>query len=530
MIRFTAMAAFFRGMCVASVLLAVAASSTAHGQEAYQVPDELRRRPELPEGMDARGARTLALREAIQIAVQQNLGIVLAREQAALTDQSVAYAWGKSFEPSVNAFGGTGIASAPPPISLLQNGDSAVQLNTTTNNWNVGVNQRLETGTQLSVGFTNMRTLTNPGGTTPILYNSSLAFQLVQPLLKGFAFDLDVPRQDILRARFASVRAKDDVRIALIATVHATDDAYWDLVQALKNYEVERESLKLADEQLVLTQRHIDAGILATSDLISAESTQAQRQLALLQAETAIGTAADALRRVLNLPREEWSRPIVPTDPPEFRDRTVPLDAAAEVALKNRPEIAQRRLDVESADLDVRVAKTDRLPELDASFSYGLVGQEAGYTQTLNQVFSANVPAWSAGASLTWSPMMRAARARVAALKATESASRTQLEQARLGLYSELRDDLRTLELGARQVRAAAKFRDLAQRALDAEQRKFLNGTSSNFFVAQRQADLASARQSELAALISHRKATTALEAAMGVLLEERGIELDAPR
>ena len=77
MIRFTAMAAFFRGMCVASVLLAVAASSTARGQEAYQVPDELRRRPELPEGMDARGARTLALSEAIQIAVQQNLGVVL---------------------------------------------------------------------------------------------------------------------------------------------------------------------------------------------------------------------------------------------------------------------------------------------------------------------------------------------------------------------------------------------------------------------------------------------------------------------
>ena len=122
------------------------------------------------------------------------------------------------------------------------------------------------------------------------------------------------------------------------------------------------------------------------------------------------------------------------------------------------------------------------------------------------------------------------ARAQVAALKATESACRTRLEQARLGLYSELRDDLRTLELGARQVRAAAKFRDLAQRALDAEQRKFLNGTSSNFFVAQRQADLASARQSELAALIGHRKATTALDAAMGVLLEERGIELDAPR
>jgi outer membrane protein TolC len=470
------------------------------------------------------------LNEAIQLAVRQNLGIMLSREQASATDELTGAAWGRSFEPSVNASYSHGNASSPPTISLLANGDSSVQLNTVTDNWSIGVNQRLETGTQLSLAFGNLRTFITPGGSSPLLYNSNLAFQLTQPILKGFAFDLDVPRADVLRARFASVRAKDDVRIAMLATVHATDDAYWDLVQALKNYEVQRESLKLADEQLELTKRHITAGVLATSDLISAESTQAQRQLALLQAETAIGTASDALRRVLNLPRTEWVHAIVPTDPPQFVERSIPLESANEIALKNRPEIAQRRLDVEGAGLDVRVAKTERLPELDTSFSYGLVGQQPGYGPALNQLFSANVPAWSAGANLTWAPLMRATRAQVASLRATESARRTQLEQTSLDLYSELRDDLRALELGARQVRAAAKFRDLAQQALEAEQRKFLNGTSSNFIVAQRQADLASARQAELAALIGHRKSSTALEAAMGVLLEERGIRLDAPR
>ena len=502
----------------------------ARGQEPYQVPEELRRRPELPEAMDPRSARPLGLAEAIQIAVRQNLGIVLSREWAAATDEGIALAWGKSFEPIVNASLALGNASAPPPISLLSNGDSAVQLNTVTNNWNVGVFQRLETGTQLSLGFTNQRTLITPGGSAPLLYNSGLNFQLVQPLLKGFAFDLDVPRADVMRARFASVRAKDDIRIAMVATIHATDDAYWDLVSAVKTYEVARESLKLADEQLELTERHIAAGILATSDLISAESTQAQRQLQLLQAETAIGSAADALRHVINLPREEWSRPILPTDPPPFSDRTLDIDSATQIALKNRPEIAQRRLDVESARFDVRVAKTDRMPELDSTFSYGLVGQQAGYGGTLNQVFNANVPAWSAGMNLTWTPLMRAAKAEVAAAKATENARRTQLEQAGVDLFSELRDDLRALDLGARQVRAAAKFRDLAQRALDAEQRKFINGTSSNFFIAQRQADVASARLDELTALIAHRKSSTALDAAMGILLEERGIRLDAPR
>lgn len=522
------MAKLRRILCLASLLLG-AASTTARAQEGYQVPDDLRRLPELPESMDARAARPLALSEAIQIAVQQNLGIVLSREQAAATDQGIGIAMG-SFEPTVNASYSHGNVTTPPTIPLLQNGDTAVQLNTVTDNWNFSVNQVLETGTQLSLGFNSLRTFVNQPGTVPLLYNSSLGLQLTQPLLRSFAFDLDIPRASILRARFASERAKDDVRIAMIATVHATDDAYWDLVGALRNYEVARESVKLADDLLVLTQRQIDAGILATSDLISAESTLAQRQVTLLQAEVAIGSTEDTLRHALNLPRDEWARPLLPTDPPQFSERTVNLEAAVEIALKNRPEIAQRHLDIDSAGLDVRVAKSNRLPELDTSFSYGAVGQQPGYSGTLNQMLSRAVPAWTAGLSLTWAPLMLGTRAQVAALTATEGARRTQLEQTSLDLYAELRDDLRTLELGARQVRAAAKFRDLARQALEAEQRKFLNGTSNNFVVAQRQADLASAKQDELTALIGHRKSSSALDSAMGVLLEERGIRLDAPR
>jgi outer membrane protein TolC len=208
----------------------------------------------------------------------------------------------------------------------------------------------------------------------------------------------------------------------------------------------------------------------------------------------------------------------------------VSLDVAASIADKNRPEIAQRRLDEKSADFEVKIAKTNRLPELDAVAGYGLVGQQVTYGSTLNQLFGASVPAWSAGVNLTWAPFMVGARAQLASLRATEQARHTQLEQSTLDLYAELRDDLRTLDLGVRQVRAAGKFRDLAQQALDAEERKFANGTSSNFFIAQRQADLALARRQELAALIGHRKASTALDAAMGVLLAERGIQLDAPQ
>lgn len=208
------------------------------------------------------------------------------------------------------------------------------------------------------------------------------------------------------------------------------------------------------------------------------------------------------------------------------------LDTICQIAVRNRPDVAQARIDVDKAALNVRVAKTDRLPELDALFNYGLAGQGVAYGDTANQVFGTNLPSWTAMFTFTWAPFMKAAQSNVDSLQAIEDARSTQLEQVHVNLYAELRNDLRNVDFAARQVRAAATFRDLAQRALDAEQRKFLNGNnmSNNILVGIKQDNLATAQLAELAALIAHHKASTAIDAAMGVLLDQRGIDLKTGR
>ncbi|HTQ44614.1 MAG TPA: TolC family protein [Polyangiaceae bacterium] len=516
-------------LAVAGVVsAAVTASNAARSDEAYRVPDALTRQAQLPDSMQSGPTLALSMSEAIQLAVRQNLGIVLSREQYVAAQRQIDVQWGKSFEPVLRGSYSASSATTPPQLTLLQNGDQALSLNTQGGNWFFGISQTLETATQLSLGYSSMRQLTRPGQSVPLVYNAGLNFTLTQPLLKNFAFDLAVPRQDVLRARFDSDRAKQDARTALIAAVKSTDDAYWDVVLALKSYAIGQDSLKLADEQLALTQRQIDAGILAPSDLITVESTQAQRAYTLLQAESQIGTASDTLRTVLNLPRDDWRRPLLPVDPPQFVERSLDLDTSYQIALGNRPEVAQARIDVEKAALNVRVAKTDRLPELDFVFNYGLAGQGVTYGETVNQVFGTNLPAVTATLNLAWTPLMKGSEANVDSLRATENAKHTQLDVVRVNLYAELRNDLRALDFAARQVHAAAKFRDLAQQALDAEQRKFLNGNnmSNNILVALKQDQLAQAQLAELQAIVAHHKASTAIDAAMGVLLDQRGIDL----
>jgi outer membrane protein len=504
------------------------AAAPIRAEEPYQPPDEALFRPAYQLCPCDVAPQPLGLSEAIRLAVRQNLDIELQREQAEVARAGIGVARGR-FEPSLNAFYAHSNADTPPPLTL-QPGIATPRLNVDSDAWNVGLSTQLPTATQVSVGWTNLRSSLTASGlalTDPSFFNSGLSFNLVQPLLRGFAFDLAIPQADLLRARFASRRAALDVRAALIATIKATEDAYWDLLRALKEDEVRHASRELARQQRVLSEKMIEAGNLARSDLIAAESTLAQRELAVIEADAKITRVADALRRVLNLPRSEWTRPLLPVDAPRFAEPGVDLEEAMALAQKNRPELAQRRIDIERTTLDLRTARADRLPNLDVGFSYGMIGQKSDYHDSLDQMASNNVKWWTASASFSWSPLMIAARARVDARLAGRRAAEVQLEQQQLDLLTELRDDFVEIETAARQVRAAARFRELATRTLDVEQRKFQDGNSNNFYIGQRQAELADAQLAEVDAVIRHRKARTALEAAMGTLIEARGVRLD---
>ncbi|MEY4545096.1 MAG: hypothetical protein RL685_1291 [Pseudomonadota bacterium] len=500
----------------------VAATSAAVDDGSYEEPAFIREPPRLPDSMDTQAARRLSLADAIQLAVKSNLGIVLVKQRVAIAEQGELQSFGV-FEPRLSAAVSHQSSDSAPVIAQNQ-----LALETTDDRWSLGLAQRTRLGTELALEWSNDRADTRLGSVAqPLLYRSELGLRLTQPLLRGFAFRWEVPNAEVLRAEVATARARQDYRAGLNATVRDTEQTYWDLVQALQSYQVQRGSLQLAEEQLLLTRRQIEAGVLPPSDLINAEGTLAQRELGLVQAEGGIAQAADQLRYLLNLPREAWAQPLLPLDVPQFDDLQVGYETALDQALKNRPELAQLKLDLQRAALDVRVASSDRLPQLDASVSYGLVGQRGDYSGALDRLVSADARAWSALLNFTWTPLNRAAGARLESLRLSERALRTLQDQTLLDLRLELRTAIRGLETADRSVRAAARFRGLAARSLDAEQRKFLNGTSSNFFVAQRQDDLARARLAELSALIQHRKAATSLRGAMGVLLDHRHVKLD---
>jgi len=266
--------------------------------------------------------------------------------------------------------------------------------------------------------------------------------------------------------------------------------------------------------------------VLPASDLIAAKSTLAQRKLNVVTAEEGIDAAWDQLRGIMNLPRAQWSRPILPIDVPTFAPVVLAPNDALELAVHRRPELAQADLDLQATLLSIREAENNKLPEIDVGATLNVVGQDTAYGSTLGQLPGFDGNGWSVFLNFTWTPLQRATSAQVEIERTRRTSSQINREQLVQRIWADVRDALRNQRTASRQVLAAASFRDLAEQSLAVEQRKFLNGTSFNYVVAQRQDELANAQLAELNALLAHSKANAALARATGQLLEQRHIEL----
>jgi outer membrane protein len=516
-----------RSLLGALIVVALASSANAEppGAEApYVVPEFMTQLPPLPPNVDAKGVWRLDLAEALQVAIHQNTNVVVERQQVRIQDLGVDVAKGK-FEPVVNAFVDQNSTNTPATTDII--GTPGQVVNTAYQDWNVSASQTLETGAQAQVGFSNNRATTGAlDALDPLLYSANVTASIFQPILRGFSTDLVVPRADVLRAKIASKRERAQLAVTASNIAQTTENAYWDLVNALYTYDLYVHSQQRAQDQLSLTHRQIDAGLLPPSELISAESTLAQRNLQVVQAELTIEQTSDALRSAMNLPRDQWSRPILPTDRPTFVTQPGSAEDALAIAIKHRPELVQLDLDVQTAIINLRQAENNKLPQLNLGLSGSLYGVDTTYDSALDGIGRRDATGYALSLNFSWTPLMRAATASADISRSNERIAHANREQAVQDTWAAVRDAVRNQASTERQVLAAAKFRELATENLAVEQRKFTSGTSSNFVVTQRQEDLANAQLAELQAVLSHKKALVQLLRAEGTLLDARNVLL----
>jgi outer membrane protein TolC len=510
-----------------AVMIALALAAAPAAADTYTPPALFAQPPELPAGYDASNALRLDLPGALQLALEHNIGLAIERRQVDAAGWAVEGATGAMYDTTVTASYARTDSASPP--TTIQAGSAGEIISTVTDTWSTAASQRLPTGGVLSWGVGFNRTFSSSGtAVLPLTYYTTTTLGVTQPLLHGFSFDRVIPEMSILSAKMGVASERLNLVNTATQLVQQTENAYWDVVFAMYAYHVAVDSKREADDTFALTRRQIEAGTLATSELPGAEATMASRQVAVVRAATQVETAWDALRGVLDLPRAEWARPILPVDVPVY-DATRPpsVDDALATAIAHRTDFAQIKLDLESARLAIRKAENDRLPEIDLTLGISLAGQGAGAAIALSGLASGDAPTWMAGVSVSWTPRGRASKAAVELAKLQRVQKLAARDQHVVQVWNEVRSAVRGKQSAALEVATAAKARELASTALVTENRKYVAGTSSTTTIAQKQQDVVNDELAELQALVGNARAETALLVATGQLLDARHVQLN---
>ena len=223
------------------------------------------------------------------------------------------------------------------------------------------------------MAFNNARATTNNVFTNfnPQLGSTS-ALSYTQPLLRNFK--IDGTRQQILVSQ--KNREISDVQLqqSIALTARNVKNAYWDMMFAVGNLNVQRQSLELAQQSLKDNRARVEIGTMAPIDIVQAEAEVAQREEGVILAEAAISRAEDRLRALVFNPSapDFWRLRIEPTEQVQFRpDAGGHRRPPSPAALQKRTDLNQSRKQLEANDVEHPVLqRTRRLPDVNASLTY----------------------------------------------------------------------------------------------------------------------------------------------------------------
>jgi len=492
---------------------------------------------------DDRPVRRLTADDAVKLALENNLGIQISRLDPQIEDLNILAAR-TAWAPALNTqFQNNSLQR---PSANIFTGSQEANFKQDTFSSNLGIQQALPWGASYNVGWDNSRSSSNnPGNTWRPQLNSSLNFNYQQSLLRGWS--IDAPRQQLRLSEINRTIADVNLRQTIASTTRTVRNAYWNLAYAVASLAVQQQSLELAQESLRNTRARVEIGTTPPIDIVEAEAEVAAREEAVIVAQAQIASAEDTLRALVFDPSmpDFWTMRIEPTELPPFQPMTVDVDAAVRNALQRRTDLDQARRGMEATEINIQFFRNQTLPDVQANLNYGLAALggtqlprpdigipglpsnpnaptgpiQKGYASVLRDLLGLNSPSWSASLSITYPIGTSQAEANLSRARLEYSQAQARLRNQELQVATQVRQQARNVLTNQQRVQSTRASRQLAERRLEAEQRKFQAGTSTSFLVFQAQRDLSQARNNELRAILDYNQSVVDFETVQEVPL-----------
>ena len=387
-------------------------------------------------------------------------------------------------------------------------------------------------------------------------FNAGLQLSMTQPLLRSFG--ITATEWQIWIARNSRDTAYQQFVRSVQTEIDTVEQAYWNLAYAYENLKVKLETKAIAVELNRITKIKIDVGSLAPIDIVQTEVNIATADQDIINAVAAIGLAQDQLKRTFNVDPRVWGEAsIIPTDPVRVEQQSFSLDEGMKMALVRRPEILAAAYTVDSQKVRYDYWSNQVLPQVNLAGSFGTLGQggtffvdpcssltpppscagnsppppviiaDNGLGAAYNQTIDRRFKNWTIGLNVSYPILNRYATGQRGAAQYELDSNKATMTTIEQNIVVEVRNAHRAIDTAEKQIVAAAKGRELAERNLDAARKKYENGMTTGFEVSQLQQALSDARSQELNALVVYRKAVSAYHDAVADILEWKGIKIE---
>lgn len=528
-------------------------------------------------GIQTASPLTLSLDDAIKRALANNNDIEVSRTDVRIADTTVRGLRGLydpvfTFQPTFSHSSSTG-----------QQGTNDIRLNG-------NINQRIKPGGGTIQGFFNNTRTENAfaqaqvtsGGLSSgssAIYSSQLGFNFTQPLLRNFS--IDSTRRQIKIAKKQLQQSDSDFQLQATNTITSVQQAYWDLVLALRNQQNQKANVELARENLRQITAKIDAGAAAPLEKAEVETELANREGDLLLATQQVGVAENTLKKLVirDALAPEWAQAIVPTDSPKVAPLPSDLNAAINDAFDNRFELRRLKLQREINDLDVRFYKNQAKPQIDLNTTFSLDGIARGNVSTANSLipqftgndeilrqklntlfapgsqlpnplltipgsppyfvgafnrsmenmFRSDAPNYSIGVTFSFPFFNRTAKANLAGAQITGERLAAQTRAQEETVLTDVRNAVQAVETARLRVDTARRARQSAETQLAGERKLYDAGRSTTFLLFQRENALLAAQNAEIRAETDYAKAVADRERATATSFREHNITIDRP-
>jgi HAE1 family hydrophobic/amphiphilic exporter-1 len=402
-------------------------------------------------------------------------------------------------------------------------------------------------GGDYAVNFTSSRTTTsNTNSFLNPQYPSALTFTYTQPLFRNFGFDNNRRQIEIARKTLGLTDAQ--FRQQAIEVIAQVEQAYWDLVFALRDLSVQIDAVKQARTQLESNQRLVEKGVLAPIDVVAATTQITTFEQNVYTAQEVVTRAENSLKTMMLPDRSSdvWARAITPVSEVDLDTPQIGLEIALTEALRNRPEIAQLETNSEINKIEQRYYRNQTKPQIDLVGTYtsqGLAGSETaaainpatglsrvppnlvgGYFTSLGNLIQQDYPTYRIGVSigLPWGNTIAKANLGRTLVEETRIGNqRAQIEQV---IEAEVRNAMQALRSGEARLASALATRQSAEQLYASEQRQFQAGTTTLYLVLERQTALLTARSRELLAQTILNKAISEFQRATGTTLSANNV------